>query len=86
LICGIGDEGREGEAPDARGTHGVLPARRRSCPARRARLCSPGRRDGIDMCARPAPAASYRACLAKRGYTRSKEYKPVPAGYYRGIE
>jgi hypothetical protein len=26
LICGIGDEGREGEAPDARGTRGVLPA------------------------------------------------------------
>jgi hypothetical protein len=26
LICDIGDEGREGEAPDARGTRGVLPA------------------------------------------------------------
>jgi len=45
--------------------------------------------------AAPTPAAVnygvivqdvYRACLAKRGYTRSKEYKPVPAGYYRGIE
>ena len=28
----------------------------------------------------------YRGCLKQRGYVRSKEYKPVPPGFYRGIE
>jgi hypothetical protein len=28
----------------------------------------------------------YRGCLRARGYQRSKEYEPVPPGYYRGIE
>ena len=28
----------------------------------------------------------YRGCLKKRGYIRSKEYQPVPPGYFRGIE
>jgi hypothetical protein len=28
----------------------------------------------------------YRACLRARGYVRSKEYQPVSAGFYRGIE
>ena len=28
----------------------------------------------------------YRACLKARGYIRSKEYQPVSAGFYRGIE
>ena len=28
----------------------------------------------------------YRGCLKKRGYVRSKQYQPVPPGYFRGIE
>ncbi len=28
----------------------------------------------------------YRACLTARGYTREKQYEPVPPGHYRGIE
>jgi hypothetical protein len=28
----------------------------------------------------------YRGCLKQRGYTRSKQYEPVAAGFYRGIE
>jgi hypothetical protein len=28
----------------------------------------------------------YRACLKARGYVRSKEYQPVSANFYRGIE
>ena len=32
------------------------------------------------------PQDVYRGCLRARGYTRSKQYQPVPAGYYRGIE
>ena len=28
----------------------------------------------------------YRGCLRTRGYVRSKQYQPVPAGYFRGIE
>jgi hypothetical protein len=45
--------------------------------------------------AAPTPSASgygvmvqdvYRGCLRTRGYIRSKQYEPVPAGYFRGIE
>jgi hypothetical protein len=44
--------------------------------------------------AAPTPTASYgvmsqdvyRGCLQKRGYLRSKQYQPVPPGYFRGIE
>jgi hypothetical protein len=45
--------------------------------------------------AAPSPAAVgygvivqdvYRGCLRARGYVRSKQYEPVPPGYYRGIE
>jgi hypothetical protein len=45
--------------------------------------------------AAPTPAAVgygvmvqdvYRGCLKQRGYARTKEYQPVPAGFYRGIE
>jgi hypothetical protein len=45
--------------------------------------------------AAPSPAAVgygvmiqdvYRGCLKQRGYTRSKQYEPVAAGFYRGIE
>ena len=28
----------------------------------------------------------YRACLTARGYTRDKQFEPVPPGVYRGIE
>ena len=28
----------------------------------------------------------YRGCLKARGYVRSKQYEPVRAGYFRGIE
>ena len=28
----------------------------------------------------------YRACLQARGWTRDKQYHPVPEGWYRGIE
>lgn len=31
-------------------------------------------------------AARYRACLAARGWTREKQWEPVPGGWYRGIE
>jgi hypothetical protein len=45
--------------------------------------------------AAPTPSSSrygvvvedvYRSCLQTRGYVRSKQYEPVPAGYFRGIE
>jgi hypothetical protein len=45
--------------------------------------------------AAPSPAAVgygviiqevYRRCLQARGYARSKQYEPAPAGYHRGIE
>lgn len=45
--------------------------------------------------AAPAPSATsyrvmvqdvYRDCLETRGYVRSKQYQPMPAGYFRGIE
>jgi hypothetical protein len=45
--------------------------------------------------AMPTPAAVnqgvmiqdvYRGCLVQHGYVRSKQYKPVEPGYYRGIE
>jgi hypothetical protein len=29
---------------------------------------------------------AYRGCLRARGYVRSKQYEPVPPGYYRGVE
>src|SRR5262245_12468592 len=28
----------------------------------------------------------YRVCLNARGYSRDKQYEPVPPGFYRGIE
>ena len=31
-------------------------------------------------------AARYRACLVARGWTREKQWEPVPGGWYRGIE
>lgn len=45
--------------------------------------------------AAPSPTASaygviiqdaYRGCLQARGYVRSKQYEPVPSGFFRGIE
>ena len=29
---------------------------------------------------------AYRGCLRSRGYVRSKQYEPVPPGFYRGVE
>jgi hypothetical protein len=29
---------------------------------------------------------AYRGCLQTRGYVRSKQWEPVPPGYFRGIE
>ncbi|HKZ04095.1 MAG TPA: hypothetical protein VJU81_01375 [Methylomirabilota bacterium] len=29
---------------------------------------------------------AYRNCLRARGYVRSKQYEPVPPGFYRGVE
>jgi len=29
---------------------------------------------------------AYRGCLQARGYVRSKQWEPVPAGYFRGVE
>ena len=28
----------------------------------------------------------YRGCLQTRGYVRTKQWEPVPAGYFRGVE
>ena len=29
---------------------------------------------------------AYRGCLQTRGYVRSKQWEPAPAGHFRGIE
>jgi hypothetical protein len=31
-------------------------------------------------------APRYRGCLSGKGWTREKQFEPVPAGWFRGVE